>query len=77
MSDQEGRMEAAGVEPIVRSGVKIEMNAKGMAQVKVAVYEGTTVEAMEEAKTLALRTYEVTCRALGVANPLVGQRPAG
>lgn len=52
------------VEITARSSVKIEMNSKGMAQVKVAVYAGEEESEMQRVKDLAVNTYNVTIRAL-------------
>lgn len=49
----------------VRSGVRIETNSKGMAQVKVSVYAGETVEEMERIMELAVKVYEKTLQNLG------------
>lgn len=48
----------------LRSWVKIEANAKGMAQVKVQVCVGDTQQQMQDAKDLAVLTYEATVREL-------------
>lgn len=56
--DQE--LVALEAQPAVRSGVRIEMNAKGQAQVKVSVYVGDTEQDLQEAKDLAVRTYQAT-----------------
>lgn len=55
----------AGEAGLVRSGVKIETNSKGMAQVKVAIYEGTTQDEAQRIKDLAVQVYETTIRELG------------
>jgi hypothetical protein len=51
--------------PAVRSGIKIETNSKGFAQVRVSVYSGETEEEMERLKNLAVLTYEKTIAQLG------------
>lgn len=66
MSSQEGMLEAVEAPGLVRSGVKVEMNSKQVPIVKVAVYEGTTREQMQDAITLALEAYETLCRRLGI-----------
>lgn len=48
-----------------RSGVKIEQNSKGFAQVKVSVYQGDTFETMQGILDIAVRAYEATLRQLG------------
>lgn len=48
----------------LRSWVKIEANAKGVAQVKVQVCVGDSAEMLQEAKDLAVSTYEATVRSL-------------
>lgn len=59
MTQQEAMVEAHDASPLVRSSVKIDMNAKGLAQLKVHVYEDTTEEEMQRVKDLAIRTYQV------------------
>lgn len=56
--------ELADTGAFLRSWVKIEANAKGMAQVKVQVCVGDTEEQMQAAKDLAVRTYEASVREL-------------
>lgn len=51
----------------VRSGVRIEMNAKGMPQPKVGVYEGTDEAEMQRVLDLAVLTYETVCQRLRLA----------
>lgn len=63
MSEQ-ARDELAEAAQSVRSSVKLETNAKGIVQVKVSAYEGTTREAMQEAKDIATETYLATVREL-------------
>lgn len=62
MSDPETTLET---QVLVRSGIKVETNSKGMAQVKIAVYEGVTTEEMQRLKDLAILVYETTIRELG------------
>lgn len=52
-------------EALQRSTVKIETNAKGLAQVKVTVCAGETDAEMERLQRLALRIYDETQTALG------------
>lgn len=52
--------------PAVRSGVRIEVNAKLMPQPKIAVYEGTTEEEMQRLLDIAVLTLEATARRLGI-----------
>ncbi len=47
------------------SSVKISMNAKGMAQPEVKVYEGVTREEMQRLLDLAVETFETTVTRLG------------
>lgn len=49
----------------IRSGVKIEQNSKGFAQVKVSVYQGETHETLQPLIDLAVEAYETTLRKLG------------
>ena len=70
MSDQE--LMVVEQQQGVRSGVRIEMNAKGAAQVKVSVYEGTTIEEMQAVKDLAMQTYLATVRELSASVVLAG-----
>lgn len=44
--------------PAERSVVKIEVNSKGSAQAKVAVFEGTTEAEMERLRLLAFKTFD-------------------
>jgi len=50
----------------VRSSVKIDTTAKGMAQVRVSVYAGETEAEMDRLKDLAVNCYEKTIAKLGV-----------
>jgi hypothetical protein len=50
----------------VRSSVKIETTAKGLAQVRVSVYAGETEQEMERLKNLAVTCYEKTIAQLGI-----------
>ncbi len=57
----------------VRSSVKLDINAKGAAQPKISVYEGTTEEEMQRIKDIAIRTLEVTLNELRARNiPVAG-----
>jgi hypothetical protein len=49
---------------MLRSWVKIEATAKGVAQVKVQVCVGDTAEMMQEALDLAVETYSAGVRKL-------------
>lgn len=49
----------------VRSSVKIETSAKGMAQPRIAAYEGVTEEEMQRLLALAILTYETAIARLG------------
>lgn len=49
---------------LLRSWVKIEANAKGVPQVKVQVCVGDTREMLDEAKDIAVDTYNATQRKL-------------
>jgi hypothetical protein len=48
----------------VRSGVRIEMNAKGQCQPKVSVYEGTTREQMQASLDIAIETMAAAVRTI-------------
>ncbi len=60
-----GSLETGAQEPTARSGVKIETNSKGKAQLKVQTYEGTTEAEMQRVLDLAIATYEAGLRSLG------------
>ncbi len=51
-------------QPEVRSSVKIDENAKGYPQLKIAIYEGTSDDEAQRIKDLAIRTFEVGRREL-------------
>lgn len=55
---------------LLRSWVKIEANAKGIPQVKVQVCVGDTHEMLQEAKDIAVATYQATTRQLGYSGSL-------
>ncbi len=48
-----------------KSSVKVVMNAKGMAQPEVKVYEGTSEDEMARIATLALDTFTSVVNRLG------------
>lgn len=66
-TQQHGSLETGAQEPAARSGVKIETNSKGKAQLKVQTYEGTTEAEMQRVLDLACDTYEAGLRRLGAS----------
>lgn len=48
-----------------KSSVKIDVNSKGFAQIKIAVYDGTSAEEMERLGKIAHKTFTDLQNSLG------------
>ncbi len=57
--------EHAGEPGIIKSGIRIETNSKGMAQVKVSVYDGVDEAEVQRLMDLAVKAYETVIARLG------------